>query len=47
MKKSEKKKSFFGRLIEKLDKTIEEKAKTKSCCDSKNKNKGKSCCSGQ
>ncbi|NQT28100.1 MAG: hypothetical protein HQ570_00705 [Candidatus Omnitrophica bacterium] len=46
MKKSEKKKSFFGRLIEKLDKKIEEKAKTKPCCDSKNKNKGKSCCSG-
>jgi len=46
MKKSEKKKSFFGRLIEKLDKRIEKKAKIKPCCDSKNKNKGKSCCSG-
>ncbi len=38
-----KKKSFFGKLMEKLDKKMEEKAKTKPCCDSKDKEK--SCCS--
>ena len=43
MNKSEKKKSIFGKLIEKLDKKMEEKAKTEPCCDSKDK--GKSCCS--
>ena len=45
MNKPEKKKSFFGKLIEKLDKKMEEKTKTKPCCDSKDKDKGKSCCS--
>lgn len=40
-----KKRNFFGRLMERLDKKMEEKAKTKSCCDKKEKNKGKSCCS--
>ena len=39
MNKSEKKKSFFGKLIEKLDKKMEEKAKAKPCCDSKDKGK--------
>jgi len=45
MNKSEKKKSFFGKLIEKLDKKMEEKSKAKSCCDSKDRGKGKACCS--
>ena len=45
MNKPEKKKSIFGKLIEKLDKKMEEKAKAKPCCDSKDKNKDKSCCS--
>ena len=44
MNKPEKKKNFFGRLIEKLDKKIEERAKEKPCCDNKDKDKGKSCC---
>ncbi len=45
MKNSEKKKGFFARLMEKLDKKMEEKAKAKPCCDSREKDKGKSCCS--
>lgn len=44
MKNAEKKKKFFARLIEKLDKKMEEKAKEKPCCS---KEKGKSCCSRQ
>jgi len=35
------KKSFLGKLIEKLDKKMQEKAKEKPCCDSKDK--GGSC----
>jgi hypothetical protein len=45
MNKPEKRKGFFGRLIEKLDKKMEEKAKVKPCCHSKDKGSGKSCCS--
>ena len=45
MNKSKKKKSFIGKLIEKLDRRMEEKAKTKPCCGSKDEDKGKSCCS--
>jgi len=44
VKKSEKKKGFFCKLIEKLDKKMEKKAKTKPCCGGKDK--GKSCCGG-
>ena len=40
-----KKKGFIGRLIEKLDKKMEEKSKAKPCCDTKGESKGKSCCS--
>lgn len=46
MNKSERKKSFFGKLIDKLDKKMEEKARIKPCCASKEKTKGKSCCNG-
>ena len=45
MNEPEKKKSFFGKLLEKLDRKMEEKAKAKPCCDSKDKNKDKPCCS--
>ncbi|MFH1363835.1 MAG: hypothetical protein ABIH45_06485 [Candidatus Omnitrophota bacterium] len=45
MNKTEKKKSFFSKLIEKLDQKMEKKAKAKSCCGRKDENKGKSCCS--
>ncbi len=46
MQKSDKnkKKSFFARLMDKLDKKIEEKSQSTSCCGSKAKDKGKSCC---
>ena len=43
MEKTDKKKGFLAKLIEKLDKKMEEKAKVKPCCN--NKDKGKSCCS--
>ncbi len=45
MNKPEKKKGFFGKLVEKLDKKMEEKSKSKPCCDSKDKGEDKSCCS--
>jgi hypothetical protein len=42
--KEEKKKGFFARLVEKLDKKLEAKAKkTGSCCGSE-KDNGNSCC---
>lgn len=41
---SNKAKGFFGRMIEKLDKKLEEKSKKTSCCSSKDKEKGSSCC---
>ena len=41
----EKKKSFFARMIDKLDKGLEQKAKKSSCCGgSSDKAKGSSCC---
>ena len=45
MNKLKKKKSFFSKLLEKLDKKMEEKAKVKPCCESKDKDKDKPCCS--
>jgi len=43
--KQEKKKGFWGRLMEKLDKKMEEKSKKTSCCGGGlDKNKGSSCC---
>ena len=39
----EKKKGFIARLMEKLDKKLEEKSKTNGCC-SASKGKGPSCC---
>ena len=40
------KKGFFCRLMDKLDKKMEEKAKTKPCCKSTGEDKDKSCCNG-
>jgi len=41
-----KKKGFFSRLIDKLDKKMEEKSKASSCgCKSNNQGENKSCCS--
>ena len=34
-----KKKGFFGRLLEKIDKNMEEKSKKSSCCDGGDNNK--------
>jgi len=44
--KPNKKKGFFGRMMEKLDKKLEEKSRKAPCCgnSSKNKEKGSSCC---
>ena len=43
--KQEKKRGFWGRLMDKLDKKMEEKAKKSSCCGGgANKEKGSSCC---
>ena len=42
----DRKKSFFGKLIERLDRHMEEKARTKPGCNSKGEGKGKSCCRG-
>jgi len=45
-KKNEvKKKSFIAVLLEKLDKKMEEKARSKPCCCKPNDKEGKSCCS--
>ena len=43
--KENKKKSFFGRLFDKLDKKLEEKAKSQPCCSKPSDKGGKSCCS--
>ena len=38
-------KGFFARMVDKLDKKMQEKAKTKSCCGGEDKPGKKSCCS--
>ncbi|MCA9407964.1 MAG: hypothetical protein KC733_04700 [Candidatus Omnitrophica bacterium] len=38
------KKSFFGKMIEKIDKKLEEKSQKTPCCSPKDKGKGSSCC---
>lgn len=43
IKDKEKKKGIFTRMMEKLDKKLEEKSKKSTCCGS-NKDKGSSCC---
>lgn len=42
--KKEKKKGFFARLFEKMDKKLEEKSKKTGCCCQTQKNDGDSCC---
>jgi len=39
------KKGFFARMIDKLDKKMQEKSKSKSCCCNNGKSDKKSCCS--
>lgn len=44
-KQQEKKKGFLARFIERMDKKLEEKAKSKpSCCSGGETKEGKSCC---
>lgn len=43
-KKNAQKKGFWGKLLEKVDKKLEEKSKKTSCCSPKDKGKGSSCC---
>lgn len=42
--KENKKKSFFARLFDRLDKKMEKKAKSQPCCKPSDKG-GNSCCS--
>ena len=42
-KKVNKKKNFFVKMMDKLDKKLEEQSKGTSCCANSNKDKGKSC----
>ena len=39
------KKGFFARMFEKLDKKMEEKAKSQPCCSKPSNKGGSSCCS--
>ncbi len=39
-----KKKGWFGKLIEKLDKKMEAKSREGCCCTPKDPKKGSSCC---
>lgn len=43
-KKARNKKSFIAKIMDKLDKKLEEKSKDTSCCNNSNKGKGKPCC---
>ena len=43
--KEGKKKSFFARLFDKLDKKMKEKAKSESCCCKPSDKGDSSCCS--
>lgn len=42
--KEQKKKGFWGKLIDKLDKKMEEKAQKTSCCGGSDGKKGSPCC---
>jgi len=39
------KKGFFTKMVDKLDRIMQEKAKSKSCCCGEDKANNKSCCS--
>jgi len=45
LEQGKKKKGFFARMIDKIDKKLQEKAKSGSCCCSKDDAGKKSCCS--
>ncbi len=42
--KTKGKKGFIAKVIDKLDKKLEEKAKKTPCCDKSDKKGGSSCC---
>lgn len=42
--KAKNKKGFIARIMDKLDKKLEDQAKSAGCCDSSNNGKGKPCC---
>ena len=42
--KTKDKKGFIAKIMDKLDKKLEDQAKSAGCCDSSNKGKRKSCC---
>ncbi len=44
-KKPNKIKQLFSQLINKIDRSMEEKAKSQSCCCKLSDKEGKSCCS--
>ena len=39
-----KKKGFFGKIMDKLDKKLEDQAKNSGCCGDPENGKNKSCC---
>lgn len=39
-----KKKNFFEKIMDKLDKKLKEKSKSTGCCNSSNKDNKKTCC---
>jgi len=43
-KKAKNKKGFIAKIMDKLDKKLEEQAKGASCCNNSNNDKGKPCC---
>ncbi len=45
VEKKEKKKGFFAKFFEKLDKKMEESVKKGSCCSKPKDGDGSSCCS--
>lgn len=42
--KARNKKGFIAKIMDKLDKKLEEQTKGAGCCNDSNKGKGKSCC---
>ena len=43
-KKTKSKKGFISKIMDKLDRKLEEQAKGASCCNNSNRDKGKPCC---
>ena len=43
-KKLKSKKNFFAKIIDMLDKKLEDRTKSTNCCNNSKKDKGGSCC---